>query len=115
MESQSQEHPMVTPWADPEPPSEATIFAAFIAEGLHPYTWSNGPGDRYSAHTHPYHKVLYVVEGSIRFDLDSGESLELTAGDRLDLPAGVEHSAEVGPAGVVCMEAHRDVRGPATP
>jgi hypothetical protein len=30
----------------------------------------------------------------------------LNAGDRLDLPAGIVHDADVGPQGVVCLEAH---------
>jgi quercetin dioxygenase-like cupin family protein len=77
-----------------------------IAEGLAPYRWSNGPGDVYGAHTHPYDKVIYVVEGSITFGVP-GRQLELHPGDRLDLPAGTRHDARVGPDGVVCLEGHR--------
>ena len=36
-------------------------------EGLSPYSWSNGPHDRYAAHSHSYNKVIYVVQGSITF------------------------------------------------
>ena len=96
-----------TPWNSTQPASEEAILSRFAAEGLRPYRWSNGPGDRYSVHSHPYHKVIYVVEGSIRFDLRPHGSIEMHAGDRLDLPAGVEHSAVVGPEGVVCLEGHR--------
>jgi len=96
-----------TPWDGTHPASEEAILSRFAAEGLRPYRWSNGPGDRYAVHSHPYHKVIYVVEGSIRFDLRPSGSIELHAGDRLDLPAGVEHSAVVGPEGVVCLEGHR--------
>jgi quercetin dioxygenase-like cupin family protein len=50
---------------------------------------------------------VYVVRGSITFGLPArGEALELHAGDRLDLPAGVIHDALVGPEGVVCLEGH---------
>src|SRR5439155_1193075 len=35
------------------------------------YSWSNGPGDRYAAHNHSYEKVLYCVDGSITFVLES--------------------------------------------
>lgn len=77
-------------------------------EGLEPYRWSNGPGDVYGAHSHPYHKVIYVVQGSIKFGLpDSGDAVMLHTGDRLELPAEVSHDAVVGPEGVVCLEAHR--------
>jgi quercetin dioxygenase-like cupin family protein len=95
-------------WPGSEPPSEATIRNLLDAEGLRPYTWSNGPGDTYGAHEHGYHKVIYVVEGSIAFGLPrDGRRETLNAGDRLDLPAGVQHDAVVGPRGVVCLEAHR--------
>jgi quercetin dioxygenase-like cupin family protein len=78
-------------------------------EGLSPYSWSNGPHDRYTAHSHSYNKVIYVVQGSITFGLpDLGKQLNMKASDRLDLPAGVVHDAVVGGQGVVCLEAHKD-------
>ena len=77
-------------------------------EGLAFYTWSNGPFDVYSAHSHGYDKVIYVVTGSITFGLpELGQSLTLKGGDRLDLPSGVVHNAQVGAEGVVCLEGHR--------
>jgi len=77
-------------------------------EGMKPNWWSNGPRERYSAHSHDYHKVLYCAAGSITFVLlPSGERRELSAGGRLDLPAGQEHSAIVGAAGVTCAEGWR--------
>ena len=55
-------------------------------EGLHAYQWSNRPGDVYGAHTHSYHKVIYVLQGSITFGLpDKGDKVTLNAGDRLEL------------------------------
>ncbi len=78
-----------------------------VTEGLDPYSWSNGPFDNYSAHTHSYDKVIYVVQGSITFGLpELNQSLTLKAGDRLDLPAGTVHNANVGAEGVVCLEGH---------
>ena len=72
------------------------------------YSWSNGPGDQYGAHSHGYEKVLYCVEGSITFTLDAeGRSIELKAGDRMVLPARTIHSAVVGPAGCTCIEGQR--------
>lgn len=77
-------------------------------EGLDPYSWSNGPFDTYSAHSHGYDKVIYVVRGSITFGLpELGQELKLKAGDRLDLPAGVVHNATVGAEGVICLEGHK--------
>jgi quercetin dioxygenase-like cupin family protein len=72
------------------------------------YSWSNGPGDRYGAHSHSYEKVLYCVDGSITFVLESeGRRLELKPGNRMVLPAGTVHSAVVGPAGCTCIEGKR--------
>ena len=95
-------------WSEGKKPDEAKIREILAEEALHPYRWSNLPGDVYSPHTHSYHKVIYVVSGSITFGLpDYGEVLVLKAGDRLNLPAGISHRAFVGPEGVTCLEAHR--------
>jgi hypothetical protein len=64
-------------------------------------------GDRYAPHAHGYDKVLVAVNGSITFRLTAlGTAVELLEGDRLDLPAGTIHAAEVGPSGVQCLEGH---------
>lgn len=96
----------VTRWRLPEPPDPQTLETIFRTERLSPSWWSNGPGDRYAAHSHTYHKVLYCARGSIRFTLEpTGEVIDLAPGDRLDLPPGTAHSAVVGPEGVTCVEA----------
>lgn len=69
--------------------------------------WSNGPGNHYPEHRHDYDKVLVVESGSITLHLsEPEESFELRAGDRLDLPAGTLHGADVRPGGVTCRESH---------
>jgi len=99
--------PHVTRWPDSTPPTESTLMQLCADEGLRPYQWSNGPNDVYSAHSHSYDKVIYVVRGSITFGLpELGQQLTLKAGDRLDLPAGTAHDAVVGSQGVICLEAH---------
>lgn len=95
-------------WSDKTAPDEALLRSLMADEDLHPYVWSNGPGDVYGAHDHSYHKVIFVIRGSITFGLpDAGEKITLNQGDRLELPAGVRHGAVVGPQGVACLEAHR--------
>ena len=95
-------------WAGELAPDEAAIRKILAAEGLQPYRWSNGPGDVYSAHSHTFHKVIYVVKGSISFGLpDTGDRILLHTGDRLNLPADISHDAVVGNKGVVYLEAHR--------
>jgi quercetin dioxygenase-like cupin family protein len=84
------------------------LMSRLEAEARDCYGWSNGPGDRYAAHSHGYEKVLYCVEGSITFRLeDEGRDIHLEAGDRMMLPAGSRHSALVGPGGCVCIEGRR--------
>ncbi len=83
-------------------------MAKLRAEATGCYSWSNGPHDRYAAHSHGYEKVLYCVDGSITFVLDANrERLELKAGDRMVLPAGTVHSAVVGGEGCTCIEGRR--------
>jgi uncharacterized protein YjlB len=94
-------------WSGSQPPDEAALREICAREGLWPYRWSNAPGDIYAAHTHGYDKVIYVLRGAISFGLPaSGGRIDLEAGDRLELPAGVLHDARVGAQGVVCLEAH---------
>jgi len=100
--------PQITPWLESAPPTESRLRKLCAEEGLSPYPWSNGPHDVYSAHTHSYDKVIYVVRGSITFGLpELGQQLAMNAGDRLDLPAGTVHNATVGSQGVLCLEAHK--------
>jgi quercetin dioxygenase-like cupin family protein len=98
----------VIPWSWENRPTEAAARRILEGEGLSFYRWSNAPGDVYGAHSHGYHKVIYVVQGSITFGLpDAGKRLTLEVGDRLELPPNVLHDAVVGPGGVACLEAHR--------
>lgn len=87
--------------------STSDLEGRLRAEGLAPSSWSNGPGDRYSAHSHGYDKVLVAASGSITFHLvDRAQDVRLNTGERLDLPAGTSHAATVGAHGVTCLEAH---------
>lgn len=100
--------PMIKRWQRDSLPSEGEIIKTLEEKGVSGYRWSNAPGFTYSAHTHSFHKVIYVLQGSITFGLpDEGENFFLKAGDRLDLPAGTLHDAEVGMQGVTCFEAHQ--------
>jgi quercetin dioxygenase-like cupin family protein len=52
------------------------------------------PGDSYGDHSHPEAEIRWVVSGCMRVCL-TNEDFILAPGDRLDLAAGVVHSAEV--------------------
>lgn len=100
--------PKISPWPEASPPTEAALREILIAEGLDFYAWGNAPHDLYPPHAHTYHKVIYVVRGSITFGLpEEDREVMLSAGDRLDLPAHVIHNATVGSEGVMCLEAHK--------
>jgi len=101
-------------WQEAKAPQEQELYRRMQHEGLSPYTWSNGPGYSYAVHSHTYEKVLYCARGSIRFVLPdlantigNMGAIDLAPGDCLILPAGVRHSAQVGPQGVTCLEAAR--------
>ena len=101
-------------WQEAKTPQEQELYRRMQHEGLSPYTWSNGPGYSYAVHNHTYEKVLYCVRGSICFVLPdlantigNMGAIDLAPGDCLILPAGVRHSAQVGPQGVTCLEAAR--------
>ena len=97
----------VKTWDGDSPPTEKEIRHILGEQGLSGYRWSNAPGDEYGAHSHPFHKIIYVLQGSITFILpDVGEQVILGNGDRLDLPAEMVHEAVVGQQGVICFEAH---------
>ena len=87
--------------------SRGDLERRLATEGLVASSWSNGPHERYAPHEHGYDKVLVVAAGAIRFGLpQSGGGVDLSIGDRLELPAGTVHDAAVGPDGVTCLEAH---------
>ncbi len=98
----------VETWSGDSLPDEEQLRRLLSEQGLSAYRWSNSPGDTYGRHSHPFHKVIYVVQGSITFILpEIDQQVTLSPGDRLDLPRDMAHEAVVGPQGVICLEAHR--------
>jgi hypothetical protein len=91
------------------PPSATSVAAWLRRLGVEPHAWSNGPGDRYAAHEHGHTKVLMCAAGSITFLVGAdARPLTLGPGEGFVLPPGTRHAAEVGPAGVTCLEGRRD-------
>lgn len=81
---------------------------ALRAAGVSPSAWSNGPGDTYAVHEHPYTKLLICAEGSITFLVGPDATpVELGPGEGFVLPPGTRHAANVGPRGCTCLEGHR--------
>jgi quercetin dioxygenase-like cupin family protein len=95
----------------PGPPNAASVARQLRAEGVEPYVWSNGPGDRYPVHSHGYTKLLMCAAGSITFLIGHASAeqraVELRPGDGFILPPGTPHAAVVGADGCTCLEGHR--------
>ena len=62
-------------WPPEKLPDKALLRSILADKNLHPYMGSNGPGDVYGAHSHSYHKVIYVARGSITFGLPKKTSI----------------------------------------
>lgn len=95
-------------WNRDEPPTADSVARRLREAGVEPSAWSNGPGDRYAVHQHPYTKLLVCAAGSITFLVGpDGVAVELGPGDGFVLPPGMPHAAVVGPGGCTCLEGHR--------
>lgn len=65
------------------------------------------PGTRFPEHEHDVDKINGVLSGRFRFEA-GGEEVVLEPGDRLEIPKGTRHAAEVvGEEAVVALDAKR--------
>jgi quercetin dioxygenase-like cupin family protein len=51
------------------------------------------PGVLSPKHTHPGEEIIYVLEGSLQYEVEGQPTVTLKAGDVLFIPAGTIHSA----------------------
>jgi quercetin dioxygenase-like cupin family protein len=51
------------------------------------------PGVAFGKHTHPGEEIIYVLEGSLEYQVGDKPPVTLKAGDVLFIPAGTVHSA----------------------
>jgi quercetin dioxygenase-like cupin family protein len=52
------------------------------------------PGVSFPKHTHPGEEIIYVLEGSLDYQVEGKAPVTLKAGDVLFIPAGTIHSAK---------------------
>jgi quercetin dioxygenase-like cupin family protein len=96
------------PWDRVDTPTTTSVAERLRAEGVEPYAWSNGPGDRYGVHEHAFTKLLMCAAGSITFMVGPDATpVTLQPGDGFVLPPATPHAALVGPQGCTCLEGHR--------
>ncbi len=51
------------------------------------------PGMAFGRHRHPGEEIIYVLEGSLQYEIDGKPPVTLKAGDVLFIPAGTIHAA----------------------
>jgi quercetin dioxygenase-like cupin family protein len=52
------------------------------------------PGAAFGRHTHPGEEIIYVLEGSLEYEIEGKPTATLKAGDVLFIPAGTIHAAK---------------------
>ena len=52
------------------------------------------PGVAFPRHTHPGEEIIYVLAGSLEYDVEGRPPVTLRAGDVLFVPAGTVHAAK---------------------
>ena len=52
------------------------------------------PGVAFPKHSHPGEEIIYVLEGSLQYEVEGNPPVTLKAGDVLFVPAGKIHSAK---------------------
>ncbi|HLU10336.1 MAG TPA: AraC family ligand binding domain-containing protein [Oceanobacillus sp.] len=81
---------------------EAGICAALSCEGYRPQRIEEPPGAVYDAQRHLTDILIAYVQGSA--EVRVGDRIyNCRAGDRLLIPGNIEHSAKIGPEGVVYL------------
>lgn len=87
------------------PPTEAALRRALEERGYRVSRYVYPPGTVFPDHTHDVDKIDAVVSGRFRLTME-GEEVVLEAGDRLAVPKGTTHRAEVvGDEPVVSLDA----------
>ena len=87
--------------------SEERMRRRLAAKGYVVSRYVYPPGTRFAEHSHSVDKIDAVLAGRFRMVMQ-GRAVVLEAGDRLSVPKGVRHSAEVvGDDPVISLDAVR--------
>jgi len=81
--------------------TERRLRRAMEHEGFEVAVYAYRPGTAFDWHSHTEDKCDAVVEGILRIEIEAGETFDLRPGDRLFVPAGTRHRAEVVGKGTV--------------
>ena len=79
--------------------NEKSLIEQLRREGFaSTYVWEDGPNVQYPNHTHGAYTAHIILSGEMTLTTPAGSQL-YRAGDRCDVPAGMVHSAQMGPRG----------------
>jgi quercetin dioxygenase-like cupin family protein len=82
-------------WSEAEGPLQlGSLRLRLEAEGMKTAWFSEGAGDRFPEHEHPFPEARWVLSGFLQVEA-AGDVYVLGPGDRLDLPAHTPHHMEV--------------------
>ena len=86
---------------------QKTAESLLRKEGFtHIFAGKEFPNIVYPSHTHPEIAAHIVVEGEMIITVERKRHV-LNAGNRFDVPAGIAHSAKMGPNGCVYVVGRR--------
>jgi quercetin dioxygenase-like cupin family protein len=100
--------PRLETWTEDDGPmTEKRVMGLLEREGYEVVVYAYREGTVFDEHSHPQDKCDAVIEGFFRI-VAGGEVFEMKPGDRLYIPAGTPHTAEVvGRHTVVSLDATR--------
>lgn len=64
----------------------------------HVYEWIDKPNTEYAPHAHKGRVSFYLTAGDLVMHID-GKIISVCAGERMDVPVGITHTAKVGSGG----------------
>ncbi len=100
--------PQIVLWADAGRPCEVLLRDQLSAAGYQVVKWSSEPATGYPPHVHIYPELMWLISGSLTVILPvERRMIELTAGDRIEIPAGLAHGTMAGADGAVYLLATR--------
>lgn len=93
--------------------SKAEVHADLCRTGYWPTTYISGPSDGVDPHWHSDEVHAYIVEGETSFfDVESGEDLPVSQGDKVIVPAQALHAEGVVKGRIVYILALPEPREP---
>ncbi|MEO8431562.1 MAG: cupin domain-containing protein [Acidobacteriota bacterium] len=100
--------PRLETWGEDDGPlTEKRVMGFLEREGYEVAIYAYREGTEFAEHAHAQDKCDAVLEGFFRIRV-GGEVFDMKPGDRLYIPDGTRHTAEVsGRRTVVCLDATR--------